>query len=140
MKDLESRNADESSILNVLTHMNAGIKVMGGAIDFIHPATDPSADEPFEFSYRELQRIAKDLMTVGVLAKVPLRDTSAALKRASQVALNTGTNIYSLGARDLILISRDLQIEDIRYALTRAACPIGKKILNLNVFTNDTNS
>merc|ERR1740121_2810897 len=82
------------------------------------------------FPYGELRRYLKILVECGIVVHLDASQSSAALKIAAKIANNHASrSIYELGALDVIRIADNLDLEDIRYALTRAKCPVAKSYL-----------
>ena len=83
-------------------------------------------------------RYLRVLTSIGVLQHLDGSRSAAALKLATKiVALTPNRRIYEVGALDIVKLSADLQLEDIRYALTRAKCPVAREVLKLAVFEQE---
>ncbi|CAD7952929.1 unnamed protein product [Amoebophrya sp. A25] len=86
------------------------------------------------FPYHNCRRYLEMLVQGGIVEHVDGLATSAGLRVATRIwngRPRHAKGVYDLGALDVIRLASDIEVDDIRYALTRAKCPIGKYLLKL---------
>ncbi|CAD7967067.1 unnamed protein product [Amoebophrya sp. A120] len=140
--DMEDASSLATTILAIRSQMTGSLNDLSldkSIQTFNHPLLNfsesgnkfHSACESY-FPYEACVHYLKYLEKIGVLEHLDGSKSSSALKQAAKITSSTpARSIYDQGALDVVRLASDLQIEDIRYALTRAKCPIGKILLKL---------